>query len=74
MITIYGKPDCPYCVKAKDLCEKFGVDFKYVDLSLDDGLREDLLVVQGLRTVPQCFEEGGVHIGGYEDLFNHLLD
>ena len=27
MIEIWSKPACPYCVKAKQLCEREGYDF-----------------------------------------------
>ena len=29
MIEIYGKTQCPYCDKAKALCEKEGLEFVY---------------------------------------------
>lgn len=67
-VKIYSKPNCPWCVKAKELMNKIGVD--YEELVLDvDYKREDLreLVPENLPlTVPQIFIDGK-RIGGYED-------
>mgnify|MGYP003586086839 CR=1 FL=1 len=31
-VTIYGKPQCPYCDMAVTLCEQRGFDFEYIDI------------------------------------------
>lgn len=62
MYTIYGKPDCPWCDRVKDLLST--EDVRYVDLSEDtDALR--YIKSQGFKTVPQVFWNGNL-IGGYE--------
>lgn len=67
-IVIYSKPNCPWCVKAKELMNKLRL--KYDEKILDvDYKREDLreLVPENLPlTVPQIFIDGN-RIGGYED-------
>lgn len=68
-ITLYSKPDCPWCVKAKQLLNELG--FEYTELVLGehytkDDLKAKLPFVIRL-TVPQVFIDGD-HIGGYEDL------
>ena len=62
MYTVYGKPNCPWCDRVKNLLE--GEDVRYVDLSIDS---EALSYIksQGFKTVPQVFHNG-VYIGGYE--------
>jgi glutaredoxin len=68
MITIYTKPNCPWCVKAKELMNSLGV--KYTEKKLDvDYTRDELrkLVPEHLPlTVPQIFVYNK-RIGGYED-------
>jgi len=68
MITIYTKPNCPWCVKAKELMNSIGV--KYTEKKLDaDYTRDELrkLVPEHLPlTVPQIFVYNKL-IGGYED-------
>lgn len=68
MYTIYGKPNCPWCDRAKDLLNNLA--YEYVDVSLEGGARQ-ILVDMGVRTVPQVFK-GTLHIGGFEDLRKYL--
>lgn len=67
-IIIYSKPNCPWCVKAKELMNKLGM--KYDEKKLDEDYTRDdlrLLVPENLPlTVPQIFVNGN-RIGGYED-------
>ena len=80
MITVYSKPACPFCDKAKHLLETKGIDFEIVDISQDIDARE-FLVDSGFRTVPQIFKNGELFVeGGYhglikltEDEFNSKL-
>lgn len=71
MIEIWGKPQCPYCDKAKALCEMR--NFKYVYKSLGtDYTREELLEqFPNARTVPQIIVNG-TKIGGYTELINYI--
>ena len=34
-VEIWGKPVCPYCVKAKQLCEKLSLTYEYKELGKD---------------------------------------
>jgi len=66
-IEIYTTPYCPYCVRAKALLEKKGVDYTETDVS-DGDLRAAMTKrAGGSRTVPQIFIDGR-HIGGCDDL------
>tara|TARA_B110000503_G_C7111074_1_gene398144 strand:+ start:651 stop:902 length:252 start_codon:yes stop_codon:yes gene_type:complete len=71
MIEIYGKPSCPYCDKAKALCELRGIRFNYKSMGTDY-TREDLLeTFPTARTVPQIIVNGN-KIGGYEQLVKYI--
>ena len=35
MITIWGKPACPSCTKAKMVCEQRGYQFEYLEMGKD---------------------------------------
>ena len=67
MITIYGKPRCPFCDRAKALCEQKGLDYEYKMLDADYTAEELFEKVPNARTFPQIFidEES---IGGYTEL------
>jgi len=67
MIEIFSKPSCPYCVKAKALCEQQGYEFEYKMLD-EDFTREELFEqFPTARTFPQIRIDGNA-IGGYDNL------
>lgn len=71
-VEIYTTPTCPYCLAAKRLLQKKGVDYAETDVSADPALRVAMTErADGRRTVPQIFI-GGVHVGGCDDL--HALE
>lgn len=71
-VEIYTTSTCPYCLAAKQLLRKKGVQFSEIDVGADPRLREAMAKrAQGSRTVPQIFI-GGTHVGGCDDL--HELD
>jgi len=68
-IEIYTTPYCPYCVRAKALLQKKGVDYTETDVSGDADLRDTMTERAGGRyTVPQIFIDDR-HIGGCDDLY-----
>tara|TARA_B100001113_G_scaffold346151_1_gene336672 strand:+ start:1568 stop:1861 length:294 start_codon:yes stop_codon:yes gene_type:complete len=67
MITIYGKPRCPFCDRAKALCEQKGLDYEYKMLDADYTAEELFEKVPNAKTFPQIFIDEK-SIGGYTDL------
>lgn len=66
MYTVYGKPNCPNCLSAKAMLEQKGIDYKYVDVMLDDGALTMLKSI-GAKSVPQVFLNEH-HIGDFAAL------
>ncbi|RKG89659.1 glutaredoxin 3 [Corallococcus terminator] len=67
-VKIYTTTYCGFCVRAKDLLKRKGVDYTEVDVTGDDDARAKLVEMSGgQRTVPQIFI-GETHVGGYSDL------
>ena len=66
-LTVYTKPDCPYCDMAKALLESKGVDYTTVNVGSQPEAR-DYLIEQGLRSVPQIFNGTTLIQGGYQGL------
>ena len=67
-VTIYTMEFCPFCLRAKDLLKRRGVDFKEVLVPMDDDSQwEELEKRSGMKTMPQIFA-GDRLIGGYVDL------
>lgn len=67
MITVYSKPQCPFCDRAKQLLESRGVEYTTIDVSENLEARE-YLVKQGLRSVPQIYRDDLLIPGGYQGL------
>ncbi len=68
-VEIYTTTICPYCVRAKALLQKKGVDYTEINVETDEALREDMVVRSGGRqSVPQIFI-GDRHVGGCDDLY-----
>ena len=67
MIEIYGKTFCPYCDKAKALCEREGFDYSYKELDKDFTREEFFNIFPTARTFPQIKIDGN-DIGGYTEL------
>lgn len=71
MIEIYGRPNCNWCVKAKELLNHNGINYKYYTVGEDIAISEVTEMFPGVRTVPIVAIEGK-RIGGYEELKEHL--
>ncbi|WP_404418987.1 GrxA family glutaredoxin [Marinospirillum sp.] len=72
-IVIFGRPGCPFCVRAKDLAEKLeasqGASYRYIDIHEEGITKADMEKTIGkpVETVPQVFIDKQ-HIGGYTEM------
>ncbi len=67
-ITMYSGPMCNFCEAAKKLLERNNLKYDIIDISTEDGLREEMIKKSnGRRTIPQIFFDQK-HIGGYVEL------
>lgn len=71
MITIYGKPNCKFCTKAKNLVDGRMLKHEYKDVSLSANMDELKNLYPAAKTVPQIFISGK-HIGGYSEFASYL--
>lgn len=71
-VTIYGKPNCTYCTKAKLFLDMKDVTYEYIDVMEDEDVL-DWFMEQGFRSFPQVFV-GGKGIGGYDQLVEFLQE
>lgn len=65
-ITVFSRPGCPFCTKAKAALTDAGLGYEELVLNRDYTSRT-LLAVAGKDAVPQIFINGE-HIGGAEEL------
>ena len=67
-ITMYSGPMCNFCEAAKRLLARNNLNYKEIDISSKDGLKEEMIKKSnGKRTIPQIFFDE-THIGGYQEL------
>ena len=72
-VEIYTWRACPFCVRAKALLDRKGVDYTEYAIDGDERAREAMAqrTGSGRRSVPQVFIDGQ-HVGGCDDL--HALE
>lgn len=70
LTVIFGRPACPFCVRAKEIAEQLtekrdDFEFRYVDIHAEGISKADLEKTIGkpVLTVPQIFVDEE-HIGG----------
>ncbi|OOE40850.1 MULTISPECIES: GrxA family glutaredoxin [Salinivibrio] len=72
-VVIFGRPGCPFCVRAKDLAEELKTsredfNYRYVDIHAEGISKADLEKTVGkpVETVPQIFVDQA-HVGGFTE-------
>ncbi len=68
-ITVFTRPGCPHCLRAKEIFNEKGFKFDEIVLGRDVS-NNALFAVTGRTKVPQIFIDGK-HIGGRDDLEKH---
>ena len=66
-IEIYTTLTCPYCVRAKQLLQRKGVDYQEIRIDLDHEQMRVMMQRSRRQTVPQIFIDD-FHVGGFDDL------
>ena len=76
MYTIYSKPNCSFCMQARDLLEQNKLEFEYKNLGTHYNLDELMTLSPDAKSFPQIFvvdENGNKElIGGFSDLVEYL--
>ncbi|HEY9824349.1 MAG TPA: glutaredoxin 3 [Stenomitos sp.] len=68
-VEIYTWATCPFCIRAKQLLSRKGVDFTEYSIDGDESARSAMAQrANGRRSVPQIFIDEQ-HIGGCDDIY-----
>ena len=72
-VTIFGRPGCGFCTRAKQLCEIKELNFRYIDIHAENISKADLEKTVGkpVETVPQIFV-GQEHVGGFTEFEQYV--
>ena len=71
MVEIWGKTACPFCTKAKALCDKLEIKYTYKQLDEDFTREQVFEEFPTARTFPQI-KINGKAIGGYDQLAEYI--
>jgi glutaredoxin len=67
MIQIYGNTKCSWCEKAKNLVERYQLNYEYLNTDEPENMKNLKEILPEVKTIPQIWW-GGRHIGGYSEL------
>lgn len=68
-VEIYTWSSCPFCIRAKGLLDKKGVNYTEYCIDGDEDARDKMRVrANGRSSVPQIFIDDR-HIGGCDDIY-----
>ncbi|MDY6964665.1 MAG: glutaredoxin family protein [Halobacteriota archaeon] len=62
-VIIYTTPACPFCKMTKEFLEENEIEYKDVDVSLDEDAAKEMVDKSGRFSVPQIDIDGTVMIG-----------
>lgn len=69
-VEIYTWSACPFCIRAKALLDKKGVEYTEYVIDGDEAARDEMAQkANGKRSVPQIFV-GDRHIGGCDNIYD----
>lgn len=68
-VEIYTWASCPFCIRAKALLNKKGIEFTEYSIDGDEQARAEMAErANGRRSLPQIFINDQ-HVGGCDDLY-----
>lgn len=72
-VLIYTTPTCQYCKMAKEFFQANSVEYKELDVSADETLRNEMVEKSGQMGVPVIDIENSIVVGFDEPKLKELL-
>lgn len=73
-VTLYTTAHCPYCVRARKLLDKKGVEYSDIRIDEQPEMRSEMESrANGRTSVPQIFIND-FHVGGFDDMAELDMD
>ncbi|MAB35803.1 MAG: glutaredoxin [Euryarchaeota archaeon] len=72
---VFTQTICPYCTRAFRTLDSKGLTYSEVNLDNFEGLRKEVVIETGHRTVPVVFDMRGdapIFVGGSDNLLEYL--
>ncbi len=73
-VIVYGTPTCPYCHIAQDFLKENKVEYRYVDVSVDQKAAEEMVEKSGQMGVPVIDIDGKIIVGFDKDRIKKELN
>lgn len=73
MITIYSTTHCPYCKMAKEYFSQHQIEYKDVNVELDDEAAAEMIKKSGQMGVPVIDIDGTIIVGFDRGAIDDLL-
>ena len=72
-VTVYGKPGCRACKSTTRKFDKHGIDYEYVDFTVDTDAYENVIVPNGVLAAPYVVAPNGSWSGLNEEKIEELV-
>lgn len=72
-VVVYSSAYCGFCLRAKALLEKKGVEFTEIMVDEEPAKRMEMEERSGRSSVPQIFIDD-FHVGGFDDMVELDMD
>ena len=72
-VVMYCTGSCPYCVRARNLLDKKGVEYTEIRIDNEPDRRPEMEQKSGRTSVPQIFIDD-FHVGGFDDMAEMDID
>ena len=71
MVVIYGKSACGFCLRAKKLAERYGMEYEYKNIDFEQYRTEMYGLKPDAETVPQIWWNDK-YLGGYNEFATEI--
>ena len=72
-IVIYSTPTCHYCVMAKEYFKNNGIEYRDIDVSMNEKAAQEMVDKSGQMGVPVIEINGEVVVGFRPDVLERLI-
>jgi len=72
-LKLFTRANCPFSLRAKELLNKFGVDYEEHCIEPNDAQHQWIVQNSGRKVFPQMFVDGS-HKGGFYELKRHCFE
>lgn len=73
-IIVFSTPSCPWCARVKQYLQGLNINFKNVNVAVDQRAAMEMVRKSGQQGVPQLWIDGRVVVGFNKNLIDQYLN